>query len=237
MVRAGFRCELTAMQSPLVSVVILNYKRREQFARCLESVRRQSYANRELIVVDNNSQDGIGAYLAEHAPEARLIELAENGGAAAGRNAGIAAARGEIVITLDNDVFFFADTLDKVIYKFDYDHAAGTVRNRRVFADTSADGAAPDGGTIDEAGGIWNAQWDGWRVVRYSPDGSVDRVVMLPVQKPTSCMFGGPDLRTLFITSAIWDLTPDKLADQPQAGGLFAVDVGVRGVPEPRFAG
>ena len=94
------------MQSPLVSVVILNYKRREQFARCLESVRRQSYANRELIVVDNNSQDGIGEYLAAHAPEARLIELAENGGAAAGRNAGIAAARGEIVITLDNNVFF-----------------------------------------------------------------------------------------------------------------------------------
>jgi L-arabinonolactonase len=139
--------------------------------------------------------------------------------------------------SLDNDVFFFADTLDKVIYKFDYDHAAGTVRNRRVFANTSADGAAPDGGTIDEEGGIWNAHWDGWRVVRYSPDGSVDRIVKLPVQKPTSCMFGGPDLRTLFITSAIWDLTPDKLADQPQAGGLFAVDVGVRGVPEPRFAG
>ena len=94
------------MPPPLVTVVILNYKRREEFARCLESVRRQSYTNRELIVVDNNSQDGIGEYLGAHAPEARLIELRENGGAAAGRNAGIAAARGEIVITLDNDVFF-----------------------------------------------------------------------------------------------------------------------------------
>ena len=92
--------------SPLVSVVILNYKRREAFVRGLESVRGQSYANREIIVVDNNSQDGIGEYLAAHAPEARLIELAHNAGAAAGRNAGIAAARGAIVITLDNDVFF-----------------------------------------------------------------------------------------------------------------------------------
>jgi len=92
--------------SPLVSVVILNYKRREAFARSLESVRGQAYPNREIIVVDNNSQDGIAEYLAAHAPEVRLIELAQNGGAAAGRNAGIAAARGEIVITLDNDVFF-----------------------------------------------------------------------------------------------------------------------------------
>jgi sugar lactone lactonase YvrE len=62
-------------------------------------------------------------------------------------------------------------------------------------------------------------------------------VVPLPVQKPTSCMFGGPDLSTLYVTSAICDLTPDQLAHQPQAGGLLAVDVGVRGVPEPRFAG
>jgi sugar lactone lactonase YvrE len=141
------------------------------------------------------------------------------------------------VWTLANDAFFFADTLDATIYKFDYDHASGTVTNRRAIVDTRADGAAPDGGTIDEEGYLWNAHWDGWRVVRYTPDGAVDRIVPMPVQKPTSCMFGGPDLATLYVTSAVWDLTPEKLASQPQAGGLFALDVGVRGVPEPRFAG
>lgn len=140
------------------------------------------------------------------------------------------------VWSLENDTFFFADTLDHAIYRFDYDHASGTVSNRRKIVDTGPEGA-PDGGTIDAEGCLWNAEWDGWRLVRYAPDGTVDRVVELPVQKPTSCMFGGPDLRTLYVTSAIWDLTPEKLRDQPQAGGLFAVDVGVAGVPEPRFAG
>lgn len=137
--------------------------------------------------------------------------------------------------SLANDRFYFADTLDKRIYAFDYDHATGTVANRRLFA--AIEGANPDGGTIDAEGCLWNAEWDGWRIVRYAPDGSIDRTVELPVQKPTSCMFGGPDLATLYVTSAVWDLTPEQLVDQPHAGGLFAVDVGLRGIPEPRFAG
>jgi L-arabinonolactonase len=141
------------------------------------------------------------------------------------------------VWSLDNDTFYFADSLDKIVYKYDYDHATGTIANRRVFVDMRAGSAVPDGGTIDEEGFVWVTHWDGWRVVRYAPDGSTDRVVELPIQKPTSCMFGGPGLKTLYLTSAIWDLTPDKLRGQPMAGGLFALDVGVGGVPEPRFAG
>ncbi|HXU57693.1 MAG TPA: SMP-30/gluconolactonase/LRE family protein [Verrucomicrobiae bacterium] len=141
------------------------------------------------------------------------------------------------VWSLANDAFYFADSLDRRIYCFDYDHAAGRIANRRLFVDTTAQNVVPDGGTIDEEGFIWNAQWDGWRVVRYAPDGRIDRIVEMPVQKPTSCMFGGPDLSILYVTSAIWDLTPDKLRDQPAAGGLFALDLGIRGVPEPRFAG
>jgi L-arabinonolactonase len=141
------------------------------------------------------------------------------------------------VWSLENDAFYFADSMDRRIYRFDYDHAAGRIANRSLFTDTTAQNVVPDGGTIDEEGFIWNAQWDGWRVVRYAPDGRIDRIVEMPVQKPTSCMFGGPDLATLYVTSAIWDLTPDKLKAQPAAGGLFALDLGIRGVPEPRFAG
>ena len=74
-------------------------------------------------------------------------------------------------------------------------------------------------------------------MVRYAPDGTTNRVVELPIQKPTSCMFGGADLRTLYLTSAVWDLTPEQQRQQPNAGGLFALDVGVAGIPEPRFAG
>ncbi len=91
---------------PLVSVIIVNYKRRDAFLRSLDSVRRQAYPNIEIVIVDNASEDGIRDLLTVTMPEARLIELPENRGATGGRNAGIVAARGEIIITLDNDVFF-----------------------------------------------------------------------------------------------------------------------------------
>lgn len=142
-----------------------------------------------------------------------------------------------LVWSLDDTEFYFADTLDGVIDRFDYDPATGAIANRRRIVDLVGTGIGPDGSTIDAEGYLWNAQWDGWRLARYAPDGTLDRIVELPVQKPTSCMFGGPDLRTLYVTSAIWDLTPEQLRDQPQAGGLFALDVGIAGVPETRFAG
>jgi sugar lactone lactonase YvrE len=137
----------------------------------------------------------------------------------------------------ENDRFWFADTLDKQVFTFDYDHENGTIANRRLFADTTGLGYGPDGGTIDEEGYIWIAMWDGWKVSRFASDGRLDREVRLPVEKPTSCMFGGPDLSTLYVTTAFWDLTPEERKRQPLAGGLFALDVGVRGLPEPRFAG
>ncbi|MBX9456416.1 MAG: SMP-30/gluconolactonase/LRE family protein [Rhizobium sp.] len=136
-----------------------------------------------------------------------------------------------------NDRFWFADTLDKQVFTFDYDHEAGTIANRTLFTDTAGLGYGPDGGTIDDEGFIWIAMWDGWKVSRFAPDGRLDREIVLPVSRPTSCMFGGPDLATLYVTSAVWDTTPEDLKAQPQAGGLFAIDAGVRGLPEPRFAG
>jgi len=137
----------------------------------------------------------------------------------------------------ENDRFWFADTLDRQIFCFDYDHETGAIHNRRPFADTIGLGYGPDGGTIDAEGYIWVAMWDGWKVVRFSPDGRVDREIRLPVSKPTSCMFGGPDFRTLYVTSAKWDLKGEALAAEPLAGGLFAIDAGVAGLPETRFQG
>lgn len=137
----------------------------------------------------------------------------------------------------DDRLFYFADTLDREIRVYDYDHATGAISNRRLFANTLGDPGSPDGSTIDADGFLWNAQWNGWRLVRYAPDGSVDRVIELPVEKPTSCMFGGPELATLYVTTAIWDLSGEALEKQPLAGALLALDVGVKGLPEPRFAG
>jgi GT2 family glycosyltransferase len=106
-------------ESPLVSVVILNYKRRDALRRVLDSVRTQEYANREIILVDNNSGDEIRPFIEDYAPEVELIELPENRGACGGRNAGIVRTRGQIVITLDNDIFLeSAFELTKVVNAF-----------------------------------------------------------------------------------------------------------------------
>lgn len=137
----------------------------------------------------------------------------------------------------DDRVFYFADSLRRTIFAYDFDVDAGRIANRRIFTDCADQPGTPDGSTVDAEGYLWNAQWDGWRLVRYAPDGRVDRVVPLPVQKPTSCMFGGADLATLYVTSAVWDLSSAERERQPLAGGLLALDVGVRGLPETRFAG
>ncbi len=137
----------------------------------------------------------------------------------------------------DDRVFYFADSLPRKIFAYDFDAETGAIGNRRVFTDCRDQPGVPDGSTVDVEGYLWNAQWDGWRLVRYTPNGRIERIVDLPVQKPTSCMFGGPDLATLYVTSAVWDLTAEALARQPHAGGVFALDVGVRGLPETRFAG
>src|SRR5579863_521141 len=92
-------------ESPLVSIVILNYKRRDALRRVLDSVRAQEYPNREIILVDNNSGDEIRTFIEGYAPEVELIELPQNRGACGGRNAGIERARGQIVVTLDNDIY------------------------------------------------------------------------------------------------------------------------------------
>jgi sugar lactone lactonase YvrE len=102
---------------------------------------------------------------------------------------------------------------------------------------TVAEKCYPDGGAVDEEGFLWNAQWDGWRVVRYAPDLTVDRIIPVPVARPTSCAFGGPDRRTLYVTSATTGLAPQALEDQPLAGSVLALKTGVRGADVPLFAG
>jgi len=89
--------------------------------------------------------------------------------------------------------------------------------------------------TVDAEGYVWSARWDGWQVIRFAPDGTIDRVVEMPVQRPTSCIFGGPQLNQLFVTSAKIGLTETELARQPLAGSLFVLEVDVPGLPEPLF--
>lgn len=137
----------------------------------------------------------------------------------------------------DGRTMYFADSAAETIFACDYDLDTGEIGNRRVFATSEGRAGLPDGMTVDSEGFLWCAEFGGWRVVRYAPDGRIDRVIEMPIQQPTSCMFGGESLDVLFVTSARWRLTDKDLARQPSAGGLFAVEVGVKGLPEPRFAG
>jgi L-arabinonolactonase len=132
----------------------------------------------------------------------------------------------------DDRTMYFTDTPARRIYRYDYDRASGEATNRCVFVEVERGHGGPDGMTVDAEGFVWSAQFDRWCVNRYAPDGRLDRSIRLPVQRPTTCMFGGADLSTLFVTSASFDVE-----GQAHAGGVFALEPGVRGLPEPRFAG
>jgi sugar lactone lactonase YvrE len=136
----------------------------------------------------------------------------------------------------DNTIFYYTDSAKHTIWAYDFNHMSGEVSNERVFIQTPND-FVPDGLSVDADGFIWSAKWDGWKVVRYAPDGSVDCEVYLPIQRPTSCTFGGSELNQLFITSASIDLSEDELKKQPLAGSVFRIEAGVKGIPEPRFEG
>lgn len=137
-----------------------------------------------------------------------------------------------VTVTADGRTLLLADSARQTIFA----HDTADLRRRRVFARTE-DGVSPDGSALDVEGYLWNAQWGGARLVRFAPDGAVDRIVPLPVTQPTSCAFGGPGLRTLYVTSARDGLSAAELARQPLAGSLFAFEPGVAGLPVPPFAG
>lgn len=152
------------------------------------------------------------------------------------RESGIRTSNG-IGWSPDNRIMYYTDTRVGRIYAYDYDLATGENANRRDFAVVDEATGRPDGLTVDAEGCVWSANWGGARVLRYRPDGTIDRVVETPVRQPTSVMIGGPDLKTLYITSS-WDgLDESARAAQPLAGHVFALEIDVPGLPEPRFAG
>jgi sugar lactone lactonase YvrE len=135
------------------------------------------------------------------------------------------------------DVMYYACSSQRTVWAFDADPDGGTISNRRVFVGTSELGGAPDGATVDGEGCYWLTLPGAWKVARYDPKGRLMRVIELPVELPTCVAFGGPQLDVLYVTTSRFNRTEAQLASQPLAGGLFALDVGVRGLPETRFRG
>ncbi len=130
----------------------------------------------------------------------------------------------------DRRRFYFGDTLANVIWTYDYDPDTGAIENETAFF-KDFDRGLPDGSTVDSDGYLWNCRFFGGCIVRLAPDGEIDRIVEMPVKNITTCIFGGPDQKTLYVTTASLEAASgDRLA-----GGLYAIQCEVRGQAENRF--
>ena len=144
--------------------------------------------------------------------------------------------------SLDGRTMFHADTTTHRIDCYDCDVATGEHSNRRTILTFPTDktapdyGGRPDGATIDSEGMYWVAMFEGGRVLRISPTGEILREIKLPVRCPTSVCFGGPDLRTLYITSASQGRSSEEIAQYPHTGKVLSVRLDVAGREEPEYA-
>lgn len=137
----------------------------------------------------------------------------------------------------DGKTLYVSEQWNSRILSYDYDAVTGEVMNRRTFAEVEPQFGYPDGIVVDREGCIWNGRWGGSQIVRYSPDGIVDRVYYLPVEVGTCMGFGGEDLKDLYITTAWYGMNKNARKNTPAAGDLFKIRVDVSGVPERQFAG
>ncbi|MCP4387732.1 MAG: SMP-30/gluconolactonase/LRE family protein [Gammaproteobacteria bacterium] len=139
--------------------------------------------------------------------------------------------------SLDGRRLYVSDSYGEAIFAYDYDVKTGDISNRRTFLSTVGSGGYPDGGTVDAEGYLWSAHFDSGTIRRIDPEGSVERVIELPVQWVASLTFGGENHDVLYVTT-IGSEYDGKRDTSDQAGGLFAIhDLGIQGLAENRFAG
>jgi sugar lactone lactonase YvrE len=178
--------------------------------------------------VDRQGRFWAGAMMeADRSPSDACLYCA-SGGCIETHLRGIGIANG-LCWSPDGTACYFADSRAGTIWRFAFDPATGGLSARTEFARSVA-GACPDGATVDGEGYVWSAQWGGGCVIRYAPDGRIDRVLEVPVSQPSCVAFGGPDLDRLLVTSARRGLA----APETGAGDLFVYNVSVRGLKESR---
>jgi L-arabinonolactonase len=149
---------------------------------------------------------------------------------------GIFASNG-LAFSPDSRTAYYADSKQGKVWAWDFDAVDGKLQNRRVFIELKVGEGSPDGAAVDDDGCYWLTQPPAARVVRYDPQGRVDRVIEMPVSQPTCCAFGGPRMDILYITSASYRMPAAKLSQEPLAGSLFATYPGVSGPVDARFGG
>jgi sugar lactone lactonase YvrE len=145
----------------------------------------------------------------------------------------------------DDRTMYYGDSTRGTIWAYDFDLDAGTIRNKCPFAAVPAERGVPDGSVCDAEGFVWSCEFDmseriekttGF-IVRYDPTGRIERMLEVPTCRPTAVTFGGPDLDILYCVSSRYHMTAAEHARQPASGAVLAIDVGVKGLLEPRFAG
>lgn len=156
------------------------------------------------------------------------------------QNHGVKVSNG-MAFTADGRYVFQSDTPNHVIYQLAFDLKTGTIGERHVFSrcpanrDDPSYGGRPDGAAVDSTGNYWSAQYEGSRILRYSAQGTVTGMIRVPSKRVTMVAFGGPHLRTLYITTAREGATGMELKTDEHAGGIFACEVDVPGCREPLY--
>lgn len=185
---------------------------------------------------DSRGRLWVGSLAIDTTPDQGALWRIDADGTAVRMEAGLQIANG-LGWSPDDRRMYFTDSGKRTIWVYDFDSEEGTITNRRSLVVLADGSGLPDGLAIDVEGCIWSAGWDAWSIIRYLPDGRVDRVIRLPVPRPTSVAFGGDDMRTLFITTARIRLPAATLAEAPLSGSVLAIDAGVAGLPVAKFAG
>jgi sugar lactone lactonase YvrE len=160
----------------------------------------------------------------------------DSGGALRRMDSGFGTSNG-IGWSPDNKTMYFIDSSPRMIYAYDFDSVTGEIENRRPFVHTPDEEGVPDGLAVDSEGFVWSARFRGWKITRYDPNGRMERIIQVPVQYPTSCAFGGPQLDQLYITSARAQLNEAQRREQPLAGDLFCLQTDVTGLPASKYRG
>ena len=241
-------CIALAASGGLVAALRDGFYRFIPAAGSLNKIAEAPYDTREMRFNDGRC-DRAGRFWAGAMFEPRTAERAavyclERGNVRIGwgpeRQLGVKVSNG-MAFSADHRHVFQSDTPNHVIYRLEFDLETGAIGARHEFArqpDNRADadyGGRPDGAAVDSAGNYWSAQYEGSRVLRYSPQGEVTAIVQVPSKRVTMVAFGGLDLRTLYITTARQGATAADLLTDPYAGGIFACEVVVPGCAEPLY--